>query len=132
KENQTALPKERKRGDLSETLNRTLEPRVSPGRPGRPKGSRNYDWTPEMDRILDEAYTKFGPGRAKTVMQKKLLDMRDGQNGFKPRPDTLRNSVERRMALLGLPTGQHRKRPESRITKPWQPSETAALLATLG
>jgi len=126
------VSKARKRGDLNETLNRTLEPRLPPGRPGRPKGSRNYEWTPEIDRILEEACTKFGPGVAKSVARKKLLDIRDGQNRFKPRPDSVRNAVERRMVRLGLRTGQERKSPESRIAKPWAPSETAALLAALG
>jgi hypothetical protein len=85
-----------------------------------------------MDRILEEACTKFGPGKAKTVMQKKLLDVRDGQNGFEPRPASVRNRIERRMVQLGLPTGDLRKSPEARSIKPWASSETTALLAALG
>jgi hypothetical protein len=65
-------------------------------------------------------------------MRKNLLDMREGLGRFKPRPDSVRNAVERRMVQLGLPTGQARKRPESRTAKPWDPSETTALLAALG
>jgi hypothetical protein len=124
--------KMRKRGDLNETLNHTLEPRLPPGRPGRPKGSGNYKWTPEMDRILEEACRKLGPAKAKNEMRKKLLETRDDPGEFKPRLDSLRNSVERRMALLGLQTGQKRKTPHSRIAKAWEPSDTTALVAAIG
>jgi hypothetical protein len=85
-----------------------------------------------MDRILEEACKKLGPAKTKAVIQKKLLDSRDGPNGVKPRPDSVRNAVERRMMQLSLPTGQQRMRPESRAAKPWAPSETAALVAALG
>src|ERR1035438_4273376 len=53
-------------GSLGETLDSTLEPRVSPGRPGRSKGSHNYEWTPETDRILEELCTKYGPAKTKS------------------------------------------------------------------
>ena len=132
---QKASEKIRKRkmpGSLGETLDSTLEPRVSPGRPGRSKGSHNYEWTPETDRILEELCAKYGPAKTKSIMQKKLMEMRGGSGEFKPRPDSLREAVERRMLHLGLATGQKRKPLESRSAKLWTPSETTALLGAVG
>ena len=39
----------KKRGNLAATLDRELEARLPPGKPGRPKGTNNYEWTPETD-----------------------------------------------------------------------------------
>jgi hypothetical protein len=66
----------RRRGNLAKTLDRALEPGLAPGRPGRLKGSRNYQWTPETDRILEELCTKFNPGKAKGMMKRQLLQAR--------------------------------------------------------
>jgi hypothetical protein len=128
------LHKLRKRkGDLKETLDCTLEPRLPPGRPGRRKGSANYQWTPEADRILEELSARLGPSTAKHVMQKKLLEERGwGPGEYKPRPDSVRNAVERRMEHLGLPTGRERQGPAARTAKPWTPAHITALLGALG
>jgi len=128
------LQKLRKRkGELKETLDRTLEPRLPPGRPGRPQGSTNYQWTPEADRILEELCARLGPSTAKHVMRKKLLEVRGcGPGEYKPRPDSVRNAVERRMSCLGLPTGQERKKPISGRAKPWTRAHITALLGGLG
>ena len=44
----------KKRGNLAATLNPLLEPRLPVGQPGRPKGTSNYEWTPETDNLLIE------------------------------------------------------------------------------
>jgi hypothetical protein len=120
------------RGNLAETLDRTLEPRVAACRRGRPNGAPNYQWTPEIDTLLTELCGKFGPGKAKTVVGKQVVEMRRGRGQRAPRPDGLRKAIERRLAELGLPTGQERKRPESTNAKPWTPRQITALLACLG
>ena len=122
----------KRRGNLAKTLDRALQPRLPPGRPGRPKGSRNYQWTPEMDRILEELCTKFNPAKAKGMMKRQLLQARAGPGSPKPRPDSLRNAVERRMAHLRLPTGRPRKTPAVRTGRPWTETETTALLGAVG
>src|SRR6266545_7771856 len=84
----------KKKGDLTETLDRTLEPRLPPGRPGRPKGSATYEWTPEMDDVLKDLSARLDPSTAKHEMQKKLVEMRCPPPGQPPpRPDSLRNAV---------------------------------------
>ena len=120
--------KRKKPGNLAKTLDSTLEPRLPPGRPGRPKGSHNYEWTPEKDRRLKELCERYGPAKAKGIMQKELL----GSGEFKSRPDSVRNAVERRMLYLGLATGQERKSPKSKSAKTWTLSEVKALLGTVG
>lgn len=93
----------KKGGNLSQTLDRTLEPRIPQGKPGRPKGIRNYEWTPEMDKLLAELWQKYDPAKAKAVMRKRLLEFcpRDPM----PRKDSVRSAVERRARILGLTTG---------------------------
>jgi hypothetical protein len=73
---------------------------------------------------------KWGPTKAKHLMQRKLVEL--GIVGAGARPDTLRKAVEHRMAKLGLPTGQPRKAPADRATKRWTEGQTAALLGSLG
>ena len=110
-------------GSLARTLDATLQPHVPPGKPGRPKGARNYDWTPEMDNQLASLWQKYGPAKAKAVMGKRLLECcrRDRM----PKQDSIRNAVERRMVSLGLSTGNPRKKPESRAepNAPSNPTE---------
>ena len=123
----------RKRGgSLANSLDRTLEPRLPPGRPGRPPGSRNYKWTPEIDRIIAEQCAKNGPSKAKQVVQKQILNAPREPGEYRPRPDTVRKAVERRMSRLNLPTGRDRQQPQSRRAKPWTPAEIRALLGALG
>lgn len=112
-------------GSLARTLDATLQPHVPPGKPGRPKGARNYDWTPEMDNQLAGLWQKYGPAKAKAVMGKRLLEFcpRDRM----PKQDTVRNAVERRLVALGLSTGTPRKKPESRA-EPNAPSEATEIL----
>jgi hypothetical protein len=113
------LRKLRKKGDLQATLDLMLEPRVPPGRPGRPKGCGNYQWAPKMDESLKDLCARLGPSTAKRMMQKRLIEMRASKPGeYRPRPDSVRNAVERRMAVLGLQTGRERKRLPSRTAKP--------------
>lgn len=104
--------KGKKNGSLAKTLDATLQPHVPPGKPGRPKGARNYAWTPEMDNQLAGLWQKYGPAKAKAVMGKRLLECcpRDTM----PKQDSVRNAVERRMVSLGLSTGNPRKKPESK------------------
>jgi excisionase family DNA binding protein len=120
------------RGNLAETLDRTLEPRVTACRRGRPNGVPNYEWTPEIDTLLTELCSKFGPAKAKTVVGKQVVEMRRGPGKRTPRPDGLRKAIEHRLAELGLPTGRERKRPETANGRPWTPREITALLACLG
>jgi excisionase family DNA binding protein len=128
----TASGARKPRGNLAETLDRTLEPRLAPFRRGRPNGTSNYEWTPEIDTVLAELCTKFGPAKAKSVVGKQVLEMRRSHGKRAPRPDGLRKAIERRLAELGLPTGQERKRPETANAKPWTPRQVTALLACLG
>jgi hypothetical protein len=145
--------KKGKNRSLAKTLDATLQPHVPPGKPGRPKGARNYGWSPEMDNQLVGLWQKYGPAKAKAVMGKRLLECcpRDTM----PKQDSVRNAVERRMASLGLPTANPRKGPESKpqpgpepnaasesteipnaakqVTSGiWTPVEITALLGALG
>ena len=120
------------RGNLAETLDRTLEPRLAPCVRGRPNGASNYEWTPEIDTVLAELCTKFGPAKAKSVIGKQVLEMRRRPGKRAPHPDGVRKAIERRLAELGLPTGQERKRPETANREPWTTRQVTALLACLG
>ena len=120
----------KKKGSLATNLDPLLTPRLGSGQSGRPKGSTNYEWTSEADRMLVDLCSKWGPTKAKHVMQRKLLELGIAHDGA--RPDTLRKAVEHRMARLGLPTGQPRKASTGRIAKPWTEAQTAALLGSLG
>ncbi|MFN7998440.1 MAG: hypothetical protein U0Q18_32765 [Bryobacteraceae bacterium] len=120
----------RKRGNLAATLDPLLDPRLSPGRPGRPNGVRNYEWTPEIDNLLRELCASRGPANAKYIVGKKIQESRPA--GMEPRPDSVRKAVEYHMAKLGLSTGRTRKKPEPRRAKRWTEAETTALLGALG
>ncbi|HLH31334.1 MAG TPA: hypothetical protein VKY31_09035, partial [Terriglobia bacterium] len=120
------------RGNLAETLDCTLEPRLAPRLRGRPNGASNYEWTPEIDTVLAELCTKFGPAKAKSVIGKQVLEMRHRRGKRAPHPDGVRKAIERRLAELGLPTGKERKRPETANREPWTPKQVTALLACLG
>jgi hypothetical protein len=120
----------KKKGSLATKLDPLLTPRFASGRPGRPKGLANYEWTSEADRMLMDLCEKWGPTKAKHLMQRKLVEL--GIVGAGARPDTLRKAVEHRMAKLGLPTGQPRKTSADRATKRWTEGQTAALLGSLG
>ena len=56
----------KKRGDLSATLDQELEPRLPPGKAGRPKGTSNYEWTPETDRLLVDLCERSGTTKGET------------------------------------------------------------------
>jgi hypothetical protein len=127
------LRKLRKKGDLQATLDRTLEPLVPPGKPGRRKGCGNCQWTQKMDESLKDLCTRLGPSTAKRMMQKRLIEKRTSKPGeYRPRPDSVRNAVERRMAFLGLQTGRERKRVPSRTAKPWTQKQIEGLLGSVG
>jgi hypothetical protein len=146
-----AFEKQRKKpGNLAQTLDRTLEPRVPPGRPGRPKGVGNYEWTSDMDKLLAELWQRYGPAKAKAVMGKRLLEFcpRDQV----PRKDSVRSAIERRIRVLGMTTDAETRSnpgllpeesPEPRIsanagrarqvaTGTWTPSQVTVLLGALG
>ena len=148
---QVAQKERKKGGNLAQTLDRTLQPRVLPGKPGRPKGVGNYEWTPEMDNLLNRLWKQYGPAKAKAVMGKRLLEFcpRDPM----PREDSVRSAVERRVRQLGLKTGARREanpdnnpdpNPEPKMSGPpireetkvatgtWSPSEITILLGTVG
>ena len=138
-------------GRLAETLDQLLEPRVAPGKPGRPAGTGNYEWTPEMDQALRELLGRYdrdtAPGgwlaKAKNIMAKRLMESSPRESA--PRKDSLRRAVERHMVVLGLSTGNPRKKAEpnpAECTKKapkekpssgaWTPHEICALLGTIG
>jgi hypothetical protein len=121
---------QKKRGSLAATLDPLLDPRLSPGRAGRPKGVGNYEWTPEIDNLLRELCATRGPAKAKYVIGKKIQESRP--DGIEPRPDSVRKAVEYRMAKLGISTGQTRKKPEVSTSRRWTDAETTALLGALG
>jgi hypothetical protein len=134
-------PRKATGGRLAETLDRLLEPRVAPGKPGRPKGAPNYEWTPEMDRLLAEYAERYDLAKAKNVIAQRLMELCPRE--LMPRKDSLRNAVERRMAFLGLSTGNPRKKEPNLAECPkkaqkevrsgtWTPHEITALLGTLG
>lgn len=120
----------KKRGSLAATLDPLLNPRLSAGRPGRPKGAGNYEWTPETDKLLMELCVSKGVAAAKRAIGRKMQERRSG--GVEIRPDSVRKAVEYRMAKLGLSTGQKRRTSEMTKAKRWTDSETAALLGALG
>jgi hypothetical protein len=121
----------KKRGNLAATLDPLLEPRLPAGRPGRPKGSGNYEWTPEADRLLMDLCAKWGAAKAKRIMGRKIQECRPAEAA--PKPDSVRKAVEHRMAKLGIiPTGQKRRKPDMRSAKRWTESQTTALLGALG
>jgi hypothetical protein len=120
----------KKRGNLAATLNPLLEPRLPAGQPGRPKGTSNYEWTPETDSLLIDLCAKWGPAKAKNIIARRILENRPP--GSAPRPDSVRQVVERRMEKLGILTGQKRRKPVRRREKRWTESQTAALLGALG
>jgi hypothetical protein len=117
------------RGNLAATLDPQLRPRRSGGRIGRPKGARNYEWTPEIDRLLAELCAERAPAAKRTV-GRAILRAR-GTTSV-PTPDSLRKAVEHRMATLGIPTPAKRRIPEARVAKRWTEAQTAALLGALG
>lgn len=120
----------RKRGNLAATLDPLLEPRISAGRPGRPKGSGNYEWTPEADRLLMDLCAKWGVAKAKRIMGRQIQECRPAEAA--PRPDSVRKAVEHRMAKLGISAKQKRRKPDMREAKHWTESQTTALLGALG
>jgi hypothetical protein len=83
------------RGNLAATLDPQLRPRRSAGAIGRPKGARNYEWTPEIDRLLAELCAERAPSAKRTVGRPIV-----GARGVTsvPTPDSLRKAVEHRMA----------------------------------
>jgi len=120
----------KKRGNLAATLDPQLNPRRPAGRPGRPKGAVNYEWTPETDKLLVELCATRGVAAAKRTIGRKILEGRSAQ--AEPRPDSVRKAVENRMAKLGLSTGQKRKIAEISKPRRWTESETTTLLGALG
>jgi hypothetical protein len=120
----------KKKGSLGATLDPLLVPRLSPGQPGRPKGSANYEWTAEADGLLADLCQKWGPTKAKHIIQRRLQEFRIGDSEI--RPDSIRRAVERRMAKLGLPTGRQRRPQTSRTAKRWTDAQITALLGALG
>jgi hypothetical protein len=120
----------KKRGDLAATLDPLLEPRLAAGRPGRPRGVGNYDWTPEADQLLIELCAKLGAATAKRIMGRRIQESR--QVEVTPRPDSVRKAVEHRMEKLGIVTRQKRRKPDMRRAKHWTESQTTALLGALG
>jgi hypothetical protein len=120
----------KKRGNLAMTLDPLLEPRLSTGQPGRPKGANNYEWTPQADKLLIELCAEWGAAKAKRIMGRRIQECRPVDTA--PRPDSVRKAVEHRMAKLGISTGQKRRKPDMRKAKRWTETQTAALLGALG
>ena len=120
----------KKRGNLAATLDQELEARLPPGKPGRPKGTNNYQWTPETDKLLVELCERSGAAKAKRLVGRRILE--DRTAGAAPRPDSVRKAVERRMAKLGICVGQKRSKPDTREVKPWTECQTKTLLGALG
>jgi len=120
----------KKRGNLAATLDPLLEPRRKGGRPGRPKGGSNYEWTPETDKLLADLCAKWGAARAKRIVGRKIREGRPAESATSA--DSLRKAVEYRMAKLGISTELKRRKPEMREAKRWTESQTTALLGALG
>ena len=120
----------KKRGNLAATLDPLLRPRRLAGQPGRPKGTNNYEWTPETDKLLAELCAKRGAAKAKRIVGRKIQEGRPTE--APPRPDSVRKAVEYRMAKLGLSSEQKRRMPDTREAKRWTDSQTSALLGALG
>ena len=55
------------RGNLAATLDPQLRPRRLASPIGRPKGARNYEWTPEIDRLLAQLCAERAPAAKRTV-----------------------------------------------------------------
>jgi hypothetical protein len=108
-------PAAKRRGNLAATLDPLLQPRVATGRPGRPKGTPNYEWTPEIDRLLTELCAKSGAAKAKRLVGRKLLENRPPDS--KPRWDSVRKAVEHRIGRLGLAGGEPRRTAETSIAR---------------
>ena len=70
----------KKKGSLGATMDPLLVPRLSPGQPGRPKGSANYEWTAEADGLLADLCQKWGPTKAKHIIQRRLQEFRIGDS----------------------------------------------------
>jgi hypothetical protein len=119
----------KKRGNLAMTLDPLLEPRLSSGQPGRPKGSRNYEWNPEADKLLVELCAKWGAAKAKRIMGQRIQGCRSAD--AVPRPDSVRKAVEHRMAKLGI-SKPKRRTPDMRKEKHWTENQTTVLLGALG
>jgi len=117
------------RGNLAATLDPLLRPRRPAGRLGRPKGARNYEWTPETDQLLLEMCKKQVPAAKRTVAR---AIQRARPAATAPSPDSLRKAVEHRMAKLGISPGEKRRNPGVRVSKRWTEAQTAALLGALG
>lgn len=117
------------RGNLAATLDPLLRPRRSAGPIGRPKGSRNYEWTPEIDRLLAELCAERAPA-AKRSVGRAIQQTR--ASASLPSRDSLRKAVEYRMAKLGISTAEKRRKPSVRVAKRWTEAQTAALLGALG
>lgn len=117
------------RGNLAATLDPQLQPRRSTRQVGRPKGAPNYEWTPEVDRLLAELCANGAPGVKRTV-GRTILQARGATSV--PTPDSLRKAVERRMAKLGISAAVNRRIPEGKIANRWTEAQTAALLGALG
>jgi hypothetical protein len=121
----------RERRTLARTLDRELEPRVRPGRRGRPKGSRNCLWPPDIDKSLIELSGRCSPSVVKKMIVKLLLNPGSGSRGVQLKPDSLRKKIERRMDTLKLPTGTARKK-QDKTAKPWTEQQTQTLLGMVG
>lgn len=120
----------KRRGSLAATLDPLLAPRTSARQPGRPRGVNNYEWTPEIDKLLIELCANRGAARAKHIIGRKIQESRSAD--VEPTADSVRKAVEYRIAKLGLSTGQKRQKPEMRKAKRWTTSETTVLLGALG
>ena len=102
-----------------------------------------------MDKVLTELWTKFRAAsgglsaKVENVMAKRLMELCPHES--KPRKDSLRRAVRRRMAFLGLsggnpplkkaepnPAERAKKAPEEVRSGAWTPGEISALLGTLG
>ena len=126
---QPLKPQSKARGNLAATLDPLLRPRRSPGSIGRPRGARNYEWTPETDQLLIEMCKKPVPA-AKRAVARALQKGRPTASA--PTPDGLRKAVEYRMAKLGISAAKKRREPEAKTSKRWTEAQTAALLGALG
>jgi len=122
-------PESKTRGSLAATLDPLLRPRRPGGQIGRPKGSRNFEWTPEIDRLLTDLCNQRSPA-AKRIVGKAIVQARGATSV--PSSDSVRKAVERRIAALGVSRTQRRRIPEDRVTKRWTEAQTAALLGALG
>ncbi len=121
---------DKRRGDLTETLDPLLVPRNPQKRAGRSKGSHNYAWSPAADAILVELATGTRAGKGKSAIFRRLEPFHGA--AARTKPDAYRKAIEHRLARLGFRTGKSRRSARETRSCPWTQAHVNALIGSLG